>query len=167
MISVLDTDQEFQHPTGRPLNRSLKDFLDEEVEERFFLSEEQQSKYIVGRSAEGDLLIRNCTKLGYLEMKEYDGIDFAVPTSKTRRGRVQQGKVHTLMTSCNLGTLIDGRFRRLTAREYWKLMGISEEDYNKASAVVSETQLYKQAGNGIVVDVLEAIFKEIYNQYIK
>ena len=40
-------------------------------------------------------------------------------------------------------------------------MGFTDEDFDKASKVVSDTQLYKQAGNSIVVDVLEAIFKEM------
>ena len=53
------------------------------------------------------------------------------------------------------------RIRRLTPRECWRLMGFADEDYDKAAAVNSETQLYKQAGNSIVVQVLEAIFMEM------
>lgn len=52
-------------------------------------------------------------------------------------------------------------FRRLTPREYWRLMGFDDEDFDKAEKVVSKSQLYKQAGNSIVVDVLMAIFKEM------
>lgn len=53
------------------------------------------------------------------------------------------------------------RIRRLTSREAWRLMGFTDEDYDKASQVCSESQLYKQAGNSIVVDVLCAIFGEM------
>lgn len=53
------------------------------------------------------------------------------------------------------------RIRKLTPREMWRLMGFSDEDYNKAKAVNSETQLKKQAGNSIVVSVLVAIFKNL------
>ena len=49
------------------------------------------------------------------------------------------------------------RIRKLTPRECWRLMGFDDEDFNKARAVNSDTQLYKQAGNSIVVNVLEAI----------
>ena len=49
------------------------------------------------------------------------------------------------------------RIRRLTPREYYRLMGFDDEDYEKAAKVNSNTQLYKQAGNSIVVNVLEAI----------
>lgn len=53
------------------------------------------------------------------------------------------------------------RIRKLTPKECWRLMGFSDEDYDKASKVNSETQLYEQAGNSIVVNVLMAIFKEM------
>ena len=53
------------------------------------------------------------------------------------------------------------RIRKLTPKECWRLMGFSDEDFDKAKEVNSDTQLYKQAGNSIVVDVLEAIFKEM------
>lgn len=53
------------------------------------------------------------------------------------------------------------RIRKLTPKECWRLMGFDDEDYEKASEVNSDTQLYKQAGNSIVVQVLMAIFKEM------
>lgn len=55
------------------------------------------------------------------------------------------------------------RIRKLTPLECWRLMGFSDEDFYKAkNAGVSNSQLYKQAGNSIVVDVLYYIFKELY-----
>ena len=53
------------------------------------------------------------------------------------------------------------RIRKLTPRECYRLMGFDDEDFNKAQKVNSDTQLYKQAGNSIVVNVLCAIFKEM------
>lgn len=53
------------------------------------------------------------------------------------------------------------RIRKLTPKECWRLMGFSDEDFEKAAAVNSNTQLYAQAGNSIVVNVLEAIFKNM------
>lgn len=53
------------------------------------------------------------------------------------------------------------RIRKLTPLECWRLMGFSDEDFHKAEQVNSNTQLYKQAGNSIVVDVLEAIFSNL------
>lgn len=55
------------------------------------------------------------------------------------------------------------RIRKLTPRECWRLMAFSDEDFDKAQAAgVSNSQLYKQAGNSIVVDVLYYIFKNLY-----
>lgn len=53
------------------------------------------------------------------------------------------------------------RIRKLTPRETWRLMGFSDQDFDKAQKVNSNTQLYKQAGNSIVVPVLEAIFRQM------
>ena len=53
------------------------------------------------------------------------------------------------------------RIRKLSPRECWRLMGFTDEEFEKASNVNSNTQLYKQAGNSIVVNVLMAIFKEL------
>lgn len=53
------------------------------------------------------------------------------------------------------------RIRKLTPKECWRLMGFSDEVFEKAEQVNSNTQLYKQAGNSIVVDVLLAILEEL------
>lgn len=54
------------------------------------------------------------------------------------------------------------RIRKLTPKECWRLMGFADEDVEKAAKVCSNAQLYKQAGNSIVVNVLMAIFKELF-----
>lgn len=56
---------------------------------------------------------------------------------------------------------VEFRIRKLTPKECWRLMGQKDEDFEKAEKVNSNTQLYKQAGNSIVVDVLEKIFGEM------
>lgn len=65
----------------------------------------------------------------------------------------------------NTQRLYDGlRIRKLTPKECWRLMGFDDEDFEKAEKVNSNTQLYKQAGNSIVVDVLESIFKNLLDK---
>lgn len=51
------------------------------------------------------------------------------------------------------------RVRKFTEKECFRLMGFDDESYEKAATVNSKTQLYKQAGNSIVVPVLEEIFR--------
>ena len=56
------------------------------------------------------------------------------------------------------------KIRRLTPKECWRLMGFDDSDFDKASKVCSETNLYHQAGNSIVVNVIYSILKELlYN----
>jgi DNA (cytosine-5)-methyltransferase 1 len=57
----------------------------------------------------------------------------------------------------------DYRIRKLTPKECWRLMGFDDEDFEKASKVCSNSQLYKQAGNSIVVNVLVEIFRKLLN----
>ncbi len=59
------------------------------------------------------------------------------------------------------------RIRKFTPRECWRLMGYTDTDFEKASKVVSNSQLYKQAGNAIVKQVLMAIFLQLNIQGIK
>ena len=62
-----------------------------------------------------------------------------------------------------MGTLTkDMRIRKLTPKECWRLMGFDDADFKKAKASgMSDTQLYKQAGNSIVVNVLEGILRNL------
>ena len=106
--------------------------------------------------------IKNATKKGYLETEEDDSINLQRPTSTTRRGRVGKEVAQTLDTQCEQGIVDHNlKIRKLTPKECWKLMGFDDEDFEKAEKVNSNTQLYKQAGNSIVVNVLEAILKEL------
>ena len=122
-----------------------------------------------GGDRQPKILIKNGTKKGYLEATHGDGVDLAYPDSKTRRGRVQRGLSQTLTTDDSKGVVVDDipktiedlRIRKLTPKETWRLMGFSDDDFHKAEEVNSNTQLYKQAGNSIVVDVLEGIFKQL------
>lgn len=109
--------------------------------------------------------IKNGTKKGYLEAYSGDGIDLICPNYKNRRGRVQKDKSQTLTCDDNRGVVTgDLRIRKLTPLEYWRLMGIDDEDFYKAQKVNSNSQLYKQAGNAIVVDVLAAIFMQLFKE---
>ncbi len=53
------------------------------------------------------------------------------------------------------------RVRKITPKETWRLMGFSDEDYFKAKQVCSDSALYKQAGNSIVVNVIYEVLKSL------
>lgn len=101
--------------------------------------------------------IKTANVKGYDEASDGDAIDLQYPESKTRRGRVGHGVSKTLMTSDQMAVVNGYRIRKLTPLECWRLMGFDDADYAKAAQVNSNTQLYKQAGNSIVVNVLEGI----------
>lgn len=105
--------------------------------------------------------IKTANKKGYDLATDGDGIDLAYPDSKTRRGRVGHGVAKTIPTSDSQGVLDGYRIRKLTPLECWRLMGFDDTDFHKAEKVNSNTQLYKQAGNSICVNVLEAILTNL------
>ena len=108
--------------------------------------------------------IKNATKTGYTMAEIGGGIDIAYPDSETRRGRVQPQRSNTLTTSDNLGVLVDNepiRIRKLMPKECWRLQGFTDEQFNKAQDVNSNSQLYKQAGNAVTVNVTYEIGKHI------
>ena len=105
--------------------------------------------------------VRTANKQGYDIAMDGDSIDLAYPNSTTRRGRVGHGVSKTLATGDTMGTMQDLRIRKLTPKECWRLMGFDDEDFEKASKVNSNSQLYKQAGNSIVVNVLEGILRNL------
>lgn len=111
------------------------------------------------------VLIKQATKEGYTAC-EFGGVaDLSFPNSKTRRGRVQDGgNICPTITAesnglCRIETQY--RIRKLTPLECWRLMGFPGEDFRKAEEVNSNSQLYKQAGNSIVKNVLMAIFGQM------
>ena len=81
-------------------------------------------------------------------------------TCRTLKYQYQQTSGANLCRQGSFGATgaTDGyRIRKLTPRECWRLMGFDDSDFDKAEKVCSNSQLYKQAGNSIVVNVLEGI----------
>ncbi len=107
--------------------------------------------------------IKNATKKGYLLAEDGDGVDIS-GRMEYHRGTVQKGLTQTLTTKGgdNNGVVVGLRIRKLTPRECYRLMGWKDTEIDKIQKTgISSAQQYKQAGNGIVVQVLEAIFKKL------
>ena len=201
---IIECEQNFTFPLKQELTLRLKDMLENEVDEKYYLSEykinsishwkayqkpfekvQGKNSIVPTLTARGAgeehsgmitysdsldnttnlqdkcLNIKEATKKGYKESYDGDSVNLEQPNSKTRRGRVGNQVAQTLTTSCNQGVVNNYRIRKLTPKECWRLMGFDDEDFEKASQVNSNAQLYKQAGNSIVVQVLEAIFREL------
>ena len=108
------------------------------------------------------LKITEATSQGYAEAEVGDSVNLSHPNSKTRRGRVGKKIANTLLTGESQGVVEpDFRIRKLTPRECWRLQGFPDWAFDKAQEVNSNSQLYKQAGNSVTVNVIAAIAKEL------
>ena len=168
-------------PKKQELKLKMKDLLEEHVPEKYYLTE----KFIRCMS---DMKNRN----GFIRGERFNprkledcDVAFTLTTSSGNKatdnfvininpsGRGMNGNVYntelspTLTTNKGEGIKIlqneDYRIRKLTPLECWRLMGFSDTDFYAAKSIgTSNAQLYKQAGNSIVVTVLEAIFRQLF-----
>ncbi|VIV95123.1 type II DNA modification methyltransferase [Streptococcus pneumoniae] len=111
-----------------------------------------------GGGLEPKIRVKEATKQGYQEAEIGDSVNLSHPNSKTRRGRVGKQIANTLLTGESQGVVEpDFRIRKLTPRECWRLQGFPDWAFDKAQEVNSNSQLYKQAGNSVTVNVISAI----------
>ena len=152
MVSALGHDQ-LVFPQPCPDGRRLEDVLEEDVSEKYYLSEKalaglkaHKARHNAGSRAE-------LMHVANLE------------TSYEQAGRVYSAKglSPTINTCCEPKILTGACIRRLTPLECWRLQGFRDDDYWSAvGAGVSPTQLYRQAGNSIAVPVVEHILRAMY-----
>ena len=137
---------------------------------------------VANRPGEGTAVaikVKEATKQGYAIADVGDSINLSVPSSKTRRGRVGDNIANTLDTSCNQGVVTPTKgtkgiyavwsdkynsylaIRKLTPRECFRLQGWTDDYFERAEFMNSSNQLYKQAGNGVTVNVVQAIGEKI------
>ena len=111
----------------------------------------------------GVLLIKEATKKGYKEASPGDSVDLGYAGSNTRRGRVGHDIAHTLDTGSSTQGIVarGGRIRRLMPRECLRLQGFEDSQIDRILAITSDAQAYKQAGNSVTVNVIEAIARRI------
>ena len=109
------------------------------------------------------VLVKSATKSGYEVAQEGDSINFSVPNSKTRRGRVGKGVAQTLDTACNQATIDGFNIRRLTPIECERLQDFPDDwtRYGENGELISDSQRYKTIGNSVTVRVVEAIMQSI------
>lgn len=178
MVSIRkDVDNGYEIPVGREIDVKISKFVDYSVTDRLSM---EKHRDIVER----DVALQNRIK------NVLNGIEHEIPKNKidglgqvyasfrsTAVTNHESWYVQTL-TTANQKVYVGGiskeklydesddlvnHFwcRELSSREYWRLMGFADEDYDKASKVTKVASLYRQAGNSIVVPVLESIFTNL------
>lgn len=114
-----------------------------------------------GREPKIAIKIKEATKQGYAIAEQGDSVNISHPNSKTRRGRVGKQIANTLLTGEEQAVVTDkNRIRKLTPRECWRLQGFPDWAFDKAQEVNSNSQLYKQSGNSVTVNVIAEIAKK-------
>ena len=153
---------------GLQVTTRLIDVLEDKVDEKYYLSDEKVKKLTLDFSLTSQdkhgVAVREATKQGYTLAEQGDSVNVSYPSSKTRRGRVGKQVAQTLQAGeVNQGVVMnDIRIRKLVPIETWRLQGFTDEQFYKAKdSGVSNSQLYKQSGNSVTVNVVDAIVKEL------
>lgn len=144
----------YDFPQAKPLTVRLKDFLEPSVDEKYYLSEKNINCILKWKSSHNP----------FDSICAYNSIS---PTITTRV--VDSASMILYSHKLSERTIIKKQnelkhlsIRKLTEKECWRLMGFDDKSFSRAEKKVSNSQLYKQAGNSIVVDVLMAIFKNLF-----
>ena len=112
----------------------------------------------------GLYMVKTNNNKGYAIAQRGDSINYSVPSSKTRNGRVGKGIATTLDTHCNQAVVqTQNIIRRLTPKECERLQGFPDDwtKTGKELGTISDTQRYKMCGNAVTVDVVQAVAKNI------
>lgn len=178
MVSIRkDVDTGYEIPVSREIDVKISDFVDYSVEARLSM---EKHRDIVGRDVVLQNRINNVLNgIEYeIPKNKIDGLgqvyasfrstavtnheSWYVQTLTTANQKVYLGGISKEKLYDESGDLVNHFWcRELSSREYWRLMGFTDDDYDKASQVTKVASLYRQAGNSIVVPVLEAIFTNL------
>ena len=154
VVSILGEHEPYEFPEATQLDKTMTSILESEVDEKFYLTDRNLAT----------LTKENTGK--YPRKKRFlDNIAIGNNIAHTITTRQRTAPEDNYVITNPMGdTAREKRVRQITPLESWRLMGFSDEDFHKAESVNSNTQLYKQAGNSIVVDVLEGIFKQLFEK---
>lgn len=165
VVSILKSEPhayEFQFPEKMEPKWSLKQFIDKSIDFNDpAVQLKEPEKNILFRLEDGTLAVKEGTKKGYKEIKEWQIVNLAFPGSQNRRGRVGD-RAKTITTGPRQAIYYNDQIRMLSSKEYLRLMGYRDIDHKKmVDAGLTDNQINTLAGNSICVPVLEALFKEL------
>lgn len=164
VISIHGKHKPYEFPPKQPLTTALTDVLETDVAANRYLPKDRVNALLWEQT-----LPVNRVMIGASRGRNPSNPSDRTTGSPTKQ-RLEinhQGISNTLTTVQKDNYVVDTtgvmpKVRKLTPRECWRLMGCSDTDFDKASQVTANSQLVKQAGNAIVVNVLEALFKNLF-----
>lgn len=156
-VSILkEKDKGYIFPKGIKTPVKLTDILEDHnsVPENMWMNKPYIPRETVEQSDAGLMHVGNLDMAANETIKRVYSPEGVCPTLTTMQGGHRQPKIY-----------VEGRgVRKLTPRECWKLMGFTDEQFDLVKDS-SNTQLYKQAGNAIVINVLQEVFREMLKDY--
>ncbi|TCU67514.1 DNA (cytosine-5)-methyltransferase 1 [Tissierella praeacuta] len=161
-----DISKEFNFKQREHEKLKIRDIVENDIDGKYYL----KGTYIkdLTREFEGRLNTKQINKYGLLKVG-----DIKNPKSFEMNNRVfSKDGVSPTLTTTNPTKIAECRVRHLTPLEFWRATGFSDEDYCKAKRALeqkfykgkdrTDSQMYKMAGNSIVVNVLEDIYRELF-----
>lgn len=191
MLSILDENAYYEFPQACGLNYSVKEFLKDKVDKKYYVKEETALPLIkkMEKECPSATIIDDTYGFDNSEVRYFPDVCPTLRAAKANlkcivamRGRNSDSLNQTPGTSteqrleknktncCNTITTVqkdnlifeNKQLRNLTPKEVWRLFGFEDKDVEKASEFVPDTQLYKQGGNCIVVNCLVAILGRLF-----
>ena len=164
VVSILGQHKPYKFPTSRP-TKDIRQYLDDVTSEDVDLSEKVKQQ-IRNTNFKCSRHIDNTFKLLDGKIEGFRIMDYRYDEGL----RIRKNNICPTLTTKGKASLSgtpiiynNGHLRFLSTREYFKLMGLDDDDINKIQlAGISTIQQYKLAGNSIIVDVLEAIFRNLF-----
>ena len=174
MVSILGN-YSYTFPKPIPLKLKLKDILEDNIDRKYYLSDKMIQGMLTTNFRSYKLENKLLDKEGIANtiVARYEGSPQCIGTYQyAKSDKFMQGKDRfqldkqisdTLQTTQKEGIVnVNFEIRKLTPRECFRLMGVKDEDFDKVRKNQSDSSLYHLAGDSIVVNVLMAIFKELF-----
>ena len=168
VVSILGEHKAYEFADKIPLDKCIADILEDEVDEKYYLSEEVQNRLTTMQAElRGPKVLRyERTEYGKSIRKQYEKGEIKEKICNMREMKPREDGISNTITTVQKDNYLlepTYRIRKLTPRECFRLMGLKDDDIDKIQqAGISNAQQYKMAGNSIVVDVLEVIFKNLF-----
>ena len=158
VVSILGEHKPYEFPKPIKLEKRLKDILEIEIDDKYYLSEKVQKRFKQTKSDNGENSIIGTTAPEFRTIGQRDLVYSKEGIMGTLVATDYKQPKQILETIQG-----DTSIRKLTPRECFRLMGLNDKDIDKIQMTkISDTQQYKLAGNSIVVPVLEEIFKNLF-----
>jgi DNA (cytosine-5)-methyltransferase 1 len=177
----------FGFPVGKVYNNKIKDILEESVDEKYYINREWT--FVEDKGHQGEFIHGSFEQNKRLYSEENSTMRTLSAADRGHNNIIVKARINGINFK-QIGNILDAegicstldtmqggyrepkvleeyRVRKLTPKECWRLMGFPDENFDRAKEMnISDSQLYKQAGNSIAINCLYYIFKNLFEDYM-